>query len=84
MLDLDLRPELDAIGKAVADHQDEAMQIRLGRQVLHLVEVHLHVAGESRHALAGLGERDVGDREEGQQLPRHKTSVVESSKLNFE
>jgi hypothetical protein len=27
VLDLDLRPELDAIGKAMADHQDEAMQI---------------------------------------------------------
>ena len=73
VLDLDLRPELDAIGKAMADHQDEAMQIRFGRQVLHLVEVHLHVARECRHAVASLGVRHVGDREEDQQLPRHKT-----------
>ena len=75
VLDLDLRPELDAIGKAVADHQDEAVQVDFGRQVLHLVEVHLHVARERRHAFPGLGvARRLAISEADQQLPRHKTS----------
>ena len=69
VLDLDLRPELESVGKAMTDHQDEAVQIRLGRQVLFLIEVHLHVTGQRRR----LGRRRSGNQEtDQQQLPRNK------------
>ena len=52
VLDLDLRPELQAIGERVPDHQHEAMQVGFGGKVLLLVEMDLHVAGNRRHAFA--------------------------------
>ena len=52
VLDLDLGPELDAIGKAVPHHQHEAVEVNGGWQVLHLIEVHLHVAGKRWDAFA--------------------------------
>src|SRR5262245_38762659 len=54
MLDLELRPELDAVGEPVPHHQDEAVEVGLCGKVLHLVEVSFHIARQRRQPLAAL------------------------------
>ena len=85
VLELELADEADAVGEAMAEQQDEPVEVEDGRPAVGPVQVHLHVAG-NRAGARSIGRLAVGEAGSCQKGADEeaKTSIHSRQKVDFD